>query len=202
MDFKVDYLFRMPDWFSPDERRIMLRLQLYSFQHMLDTRSHWLAPELAFHGTKMQPAPERSAESREKEEGEPNPVADLVLETLQQAPALRYQGWNRVRDTLATIPPAKRTTELGSLLCSALQGEMIYWKWLQKIEQSISPESLRSLRIMNVVFPLSVLTGLEVQREEVRPPVPLTHPEVEEGYLALDDILVQLYKLRAVDASD
>ncbi|UKZ61452.1 uncharacterized protein TrAtP1_002718 [Trichoderma atroviride] len=151
----------------------------------------------------MQPAPEISAESWKKEEmGEPNPVADLVLETLQHAPAMRYKGRKRVQDTLTLIPPARRTTELVGLLCAALRGEMIYWQRLQKIEQSISLESLRSMYIMNVILIVSVLTGLEVRQEEIVPPVPLACPVIEEDYLALDDILVQLQKLKTVDADD
>ncbi|KAM0452030.1 hypothetical protein ACHAPV_009754 [Trichoderma viride] len=188
---------------SPDERRTYLRWQQRSFEHMLDTGDAILAPELAFYVTKMQPAPEILAELREKEEiGEPNPVADLVLETLQQAPALRYKGWKRVQDTLSTIPPARKTSELVNLLCSALQGEMVYWQWLQEIEQSISLESLRSLYMMNVILPVSVLAGLEVKSEEILPPVPLAYPEIEEDYLALDDIHVKLYKLKTVDPDD
>ncbi|KAM0445081.1 hypothetical protein ACHAO4_009966 [Trichoderma viride] len=188
---------------SPDERRTYLRWQQRSFEHMLDTRDAILAPELAFHATKMQPAPEISVESREKEDiGESNPVADLVLETLEQAPALRYKGWKRVQDTLSTIPPARKTSELVNLLCSALQGEMVYWQWLQEIEQSISVESLRSLYMMNVILPVSVLTGLEVKSEEILLPVSLAYPEIEEDYLALDDIHVKLYKLKTVDPDD
>jgi hypothetical protein len=170
---------------------------------MLDTGSAILAPEWDFHATKMQPAPEMLVESWGKDEmGEPNPVADLVLKTLLQAPALHYKGWRRVQDTLTIIPPARRTTELVSLLCSALRGEMFYWQRLQKVEQSISLESLRSLYIMNVILLVSVLTGLEVSREEILPSVPLAYPVIEEDYLALDDILVELQRLKAADADD
>lgn len=163
-----------------------------------------LVPELDFHATRMQPAPEILAQSREREEeiGEPNPVADLVLETLQHAPAMRYKGWKRVQDTLTIIPPARRTTELMGLLCAALRGEMIHWQRLQKIEQSISLESLRSMYVMDVILILSVLTGLEVKQEEIVPPVPLAYPEIEEDYLVLDDILFQLQMLRTVDPDD
>lgn len=143
------------------------------------------------------------AKSREKEEiGEPNPVADLVLETLQQAPALRYKGWNRVKDTLSHIPPSKRTTELVGLLCSALQGEMVYWQRLQKIEQSISLASLRSLSTTAAIFPVMVLTGLEVKPDETGTNVTTGFPEIEEDYLALDDILVQLQRLEKFDPDD
>lgn len=207
----MEFSPQMPHWLldaysrlSLDERRTMLHLHQHSFEYMIDTRRAILAPELAFHATTMQPAPKISAESRESEEeiGEPNPVADLVLDTLQQAPALRYKGWKRVQDTLSTIPPARRTTELVNLLCSALRGEIVYWQRLQKIEQSISLESLRSLHIMDVIFPVSVLAGLEVKPEEIPPPVTMAYSEIEEDYLALDYTLVQLQKLKTVDPDD
>lgn len=202
----------MPDWlldacsqWSPDERRANIRSQQHDFEQYLDTGSMRLAPELGFHATKMQPVPEISADSTKKEEeiGEPNPVADLVLETLQQAPALRYKGWNRVKDTLSIIPLARRTTELVSLLCAALRGEMIYWRRLQNIGQSILVlESRSSMHIMDVVFPVSVLTGLEVKSYELDPRVPMAYPEIEEDYLALEVILVQLQQLKTVDSNN
>jgi hypothetical protein len=200
---------------SPEERRIFFRGYLHWIQDVINTRAIKLAPELAFHVIPMpwqsasvtwvgpqQPAPKVSVESKEKEEEAQNPVADLVLGTLQQAPALRYKGWNRVQHNLSNFPLAKRTWELVYLLCSALQGEMVYWKQLQKIEQTISLEFLRSLSIFAVVFPVTVLAGLEIKLEEI--PVLLTtaYSEIEEDLMALDDILNQLRKPQAVDPDD
>ncbi|PTB46572.1 hypothetical protein M441DRAFT_127986, partial [Trichoderma asperellum CBS 433.97] len=111
-------------------------------------------------------------------------VANLMMFTISNAPAMRYIVWKQVFETLSTTPPAQQTRpRLMDLLRPAIQQEEAMWAYMEDLEESMSVDSLRRLAPGQLTFRIRDLMGLEDTNEDPMDTVSAAQPDMAEAYL-------------------
>lgn len=98
---------------------------------------------------------------------EPSPIADEIIATISNAPAMRYVIWNRVLGTLRMAPPEGRTpARIVELLQPAIRQEDDIWAWLEIFDKEASVEKLMQVRKQSLAWRIRDLMGLDASHQD------------------------------------
>ncbi|KAM0515181.1 hypothetical protein ACHAPE_006135 [Trichoderma viride] len=124
-------------------------------------------------------------------------VADEIIETISNAPAMRYVVWNRVLDILRTAPPERCTpASLVQLIQPAIRREDEIWLVVEDFDQQVSVETLGRLS-PSLAWPIRDLMGLEALHDEPLETIRAALPVVYD-----DEIRPMLRLIRRIKSVD